>query len=75
MKSTLKLRQTVLGTVLLLAALGSTAMTLGRTRGAVLIGRPLDLTVEVRLDAADTAVPGSATSGHSIRRSFGSPVG
>ena len=39
----------------MLAALGSTAMTLGRTRGAALIGRPLDLTVQVRLEPTDEA--------------------
>lgn len=55
MKPNLKLRQTVAGGVLLLAALGSTAMTLGRTRGAALIGRPLDLSVQVRLEPADEA--------------------
>ncbi len=55
MKPNLKLRHTVAGGVLLLAALGSTAMTLGRTRGAALIGRPLDLSVQVRLEAAEDA--------------------
>ncbi|MGE0332494.1 MAG: hypothetical protein AB7P37_17590 [Ramlibacter sp.] len=30
-------------------------MTLGRTRGAALIGRPLDLSVQVRLEAAEEA--------------------
>ncbi|MCA0212874.1 MAG: hypothetical protein LCH79_06825 [Proteobacteria bacterium] len=55
MKPNLKLRQTVAGGVLLLAALGSTAMTLGRTRGAALIGRPLDLSVQVRLEPSEEA--------------------
>lgn len=40
---------------MLLAALGSTAMTLGRTRGAALIGRPLDLSVQVRLEPSEEA--------------------
>ena len=55
MNPNLKLRQTVAAGVLLLAALGSTAMTLGRTRGAALIGRPLDLSVQVRLEPGDEA--------------------
>ncbi len=40
---------------MLLAALASAAVTLGRTRGAALIGRPLDLSIQVRLDSADEA--------------------
>lgn len=38
---------------MLLAALSSTALTLGRTRGAALIGRPLELSIQVRLDPAE----------------------
>jgi hypothetical protein len=57
MKPNFKLRQTVVGGVLLLAALGSTAMTLGRTRGAAIIGRPLDLSVQVRVEPNEDASP------------------
>lgn len=37
----------------MLAASGSMGLTLGRTRGAVLIGQPLDVVVPVRLEAGD----------------------
>jgi len=53
MKSAVMLRHTVIGGILLLAATGSMGLTLGRTRGAVLIGQPLDVVVPVRLDAGD----------------------
>ena len=36
-----------------LLAVDATALTLGRARGAVLIGRPLELTIPVTLDPAD----------------------
>ncbi|NDP40157.1 MAG: hypothetical protein GZ093_15655 [Rhodoferax sp.] len=36
-------------------ALGSQALTLGRIRGAALIGKPLDVTVQVQLDASESA--------------------
>ena len=39
---------------LCLAASMATAVTLGRVRGAALIGRPINLTVPVTLDAAET---------------------
>lgn len=38
---------------MLLAALGSSALTLGRPRGAVIIGQPLNVTIPVRVDAGD----------------------
>ncbi len=53
MKQKLKLRHTVIGGTLLLAALGSSALTLGRPRGAVIIGQPLDVTIPVRIEAGE----------------------
>jgi len=53
MKSPLKLRPTFIACLLLLAAASSSALTLGRTRGAVLIGRPLDVSIQVRLDSPE----------------------
>ncbi len=40
-----------------LLAVDAAALTLGRARGAVLIGRPLELTIPVTLDPADGANP------------------
>jgi len=51
-----KLRNTLLGSTLLVAAFGSSALSLGRARGAVVLGQPLDLSVDVRLDQAEDAV-------------------
>lgn len=44
-----------IGMGLLCLALGSQALTLGRIRGAVLVGKPLDVTVQVQLDASESA--------------------
>lgn len=49
----LKFRHTAIAAALLSVSLGSTALTLGRIRGAALISQPLDISVEVRLDAGD----------------------
>jgi hypothetical protein len=38
---------------LLCAAFGSSALTLGRVRGAALIGRPLDVVIQVQLEGPD----------------------
>ncbi|MEP6792223.1 MAG: hypothetical protein ABI907_12690, partial [Ramlibacter sp.] len=46
------LRRAALAAALLCAALSSTALTLGRSRGVALLGRPLDFTIAVTLDAA-----------------------
>lgn len=43
----------VCGLVLLCTAMGSAALTLGRAQGAVFIGKPLDLRVQVQFDAAE----------------------
>ena len=50
---TVKLRRTVLGGCLLLAAASSLALTVGRVRGAAWVGQPLDVSVPVRLDASE----------------------
>ncbi|MEY4883794.1 MAG: hypothetical protein RIS34_1648 [Pseudomonadota bacterium] len=51
----MKLERKALGAVLLCAAFGSNAMTLGRVRGTALIGQPLDLTIPVQFDAEENA--------------------
>ena len=45
----------LIATVLLCAAVGSTALTLGRSRGAALIGRPLDVAIALTLDSPGQA--------------------
>ena len=54
----MKLRNTLIGSTLLVAAFGSSALSLGRARGAVVLGQPLDLAVDVRLDSSDDAGSG-----------------
>ena len=44
----------ILGLVLLLAALESQALTLGRLRGAAIIGQGLDVSVQVQTDAGES---------------------
>lgn len=53
MKALLKHRTKIVGLALLCVAFGSAALTLGRARGAVLIGQPLDVAVQVQLDAGE----------------------
>ena len=48
-----KNRFVVLGVVLLWAAASSHAMTLGRARGAVLLGQPLKLSVPIQLESGE----------------------
>jgi pilus assembly protein FimV len=55
MKPLLKLRHTIIGGVLLLAAIGSSALTLGRPRGAVIIGQSLNVVIPVRTDSGEDA--------------------
>lgn len=43
----------LIGAALLFAAFGSEALTLGRARGAALIGQPLDMAVQVQMDPGD----------------------
>lgn len=45
----------LIGSVLLSAAVSSTALTLGRSRGAALIGRPLDVAIAITLDSSAQA--------------------
>lgn len=52
-KSVVKLRNTLIGVTLLVAAIGSSALSLGRARGAATLGQPLDIAFEVRLDSPD----------------------
>lgn len=54
-KNTVKLGNKLVGLVLLGAAAGSSALTLGRARGSVVLGQPLSLAVEVRIGQADDA--------------------
>ncbi len=37
-------------------AFGSSALSLGRTRGSVVLGQPLDIAVDVRIDSAEDAI-------------------
>lgn len=48
-------RAKIVGVALLCVAFGSSALTLGRVRGAAIIGQPLDVTIQVQLDAGDDA--------------------
>jgi len=51
----LKHKTKIVGIALLCLALGSQALTLGRIRGVVLVGKPLDVAVQVQLDASESA--------------------
>jgi len=51
----LKHKTKLVGIALLCLALSSQALTLGRIRGAVLVGRSLDVAVQVQLDASESA--------------------
>lgn len=51
----LDLREKIVGVAVLCVALSSEALTLGRIRGAALIGQPLDLAVQVQMDAGEDA--------------------
>lgn len=51
MKPVFQLKHCALGALLLCAALGSSALTLGRARGAALLGQPFQITVPVQLAA------------------------
>jgi hypothetical protein len=54
-KAVLKHKAKILGVALLCFALGSAALTLGRIRGAALIGKPLDVVVPVQVDLGEDA--------------------
>ncbi|MDZ7918534.1 hypothetical protein [Rhodoferax sp.] len=51
MKLVFQLKHCAIGAVLLCAAMGSSALTLGRARGAALLGQPFQITVPVQLAA------------------------
>ena len=51
----MELRTKFFGLVLLGAAVNSGAMTLGRVRGAAIIGQPLDITIQAQLDPDESA--------------------
>jgi hypothetical protein len=53
MKFAEKSAQFVLGALLMGAAASSLALSLGRMRGATVVGRPLDTTLSVQLDASE----------------------
>ena len=55
MKYIFKPRQIALGLALLLAAINSQALTLGRPRGPVLIGQPVDVSIPVRVETDEDA--------------------
>lgn len=54
-KAILEHRAKIVGVALLCVAFGSSALTLGRVRGAAIIGQPLDVTIQVQMDAGDDA--------------------
>ena len=53
MKSFVYSRLAIFGTILLAFAMDCSALSLGRARGAVLVGRPLELSIGLALDAQD----------------------
>jgi tetratricopeptide (TPR) repeat protein len=55
MKPFVHSRLAVIGTVFLAFAMDCSALSLGRARGAVLVGRPLELAIGLTLDAQDDA--------------------
>ncbi len=48
------LRACFIGIALLVASVGSTALTLGRVRGVAIVGQSLDLSIQVQLDADES---------------------
>ena len=53
MKPSFTLKSSLLGFTLLCLAAGSSALTLGRVRGAVMLGQPLEVSVPVQVDAEE----------------------
>ncbi|MES2879930.1 MAG: hypothetical protein V4713_16070, partial [Pseudomonadota bacterium] len=51
----MKLRSELVGVTLLCVAFGSEALTLGRVRGAVLVGQPLNVVIPVQMDIGEDA--------------------
>ncbi|WP_157979284.1 FimV family protein [Rhodoferax ferrireducens] len=48
-------KASILGVALICVAFGSEALTLGRVRGAALVGQPLDMVIPVQMDAGEDA--------------------
>jgi hypothetical protein len=57
MVQNVRFRWLVLAAAVVLPAWDAAAITLGRARGAVLVGRPLDLAIPVTLESANSEVP------------------
>ncbi|MES2582762.1 MAG: hypothetical protein V4627_08610 [Pseudomonadota bacterium] len=55
MKAVFTVRAYACGVLMLCAAMGSAALTLGRAQGAVFVGKPLDLRVQVQFDSTEDA--------------------
>lgn len=53
MKAAFKVKAYVCGVVMLCTAMGSAGLTLGRAQGAVFVGKPLDLRVQLQADASE----------------------
>lgn len=53
MKAALKAHSLAVGVLLLCTAMGSAALGLGRVQGAVFVGQPLDVRVQLLLDASE----------------------
>ncbi len=51
MKAVFKVKSLACGVLMLCTTLGSSALTLGRAQGAVFVGKPLDLRVQMQFDA------------------------
>lgn len=58
MKTAITVRTLALGGVLLFTALGSAGTTLGRAQGAIFVGKPLDLRVQLQIDGDADAMSG-----------------
>ncbi len=56
MKLSRKYKNSLFGIALLCVAIGGNALTLGRVRGAVLLGQPLEVTIAVQQNADEEAV-------------------
>ncbi len=55
MKPVFRVKAYVCGVLMLCSAMGSSGLTLGRAQGAVFVGQPLDLRVQVQFDNAEDA--------------------
>nr|WP_295776976.1 hypothetical protein [Rhodoferax sp.] len=53
MNAVFKVKAYVCGVVMLCTAMGSAGLTLGRAQGAIFVGKPLDLRVQLQADASE----------------------